>query len=415
MKVTIIHDKRRETTTGENKGKFAIKIRLTYTQDKRTIQKNFPTGCYATADEFQKVLTKRVGKDSRLQDIESKINTLYENGKRIIRENPFIDHEAFGYELTNAGSFKSPLSLMDSYAKDLRRNGQPGTAEFYRQAISSFKSFAGEHFTFGSVTPKWLMRYERWMVDGDTEKKRPAKSITTVGMYCRALRTVFNLAIEKKKINPSQYPFGKNRYVIPTSKGRKMALTEAQKDKVLSFRTLDPVVRKAVDLWIFSYFCYGMNFADIARLRFGDIKDNVIVFDRTKTKNTERDRSFIEIPVKERTWEIIKAWGNWAGSMNPNAYVFPILRDGLTLDQINNRVHDFIADTNDGLKSACASLELPRMTTYWARHTFATVAYKKGAGIEFIQKALGHADVKTTQAYINSFDMETRQMVSNWL
>lgn len=414
MKVSIIHDKRRETTTGENKGKFAIKIRLTYTRDKRTIQKNFPTGSYATIDEFQKILTKKVGKDSRLQDIESKVTALYENGKRIVRENPFIDHEAFGYELTNAGSFKSPLALMGNYAQTLKREGKAGTAEYYQQAISSFKSFAGEHFTFGSVTPKWLMKYERWMVEGDIEKKRPAKSITTVGMYCRALRTIFNLAIDKKKINPSQYPFGKGKYVIPTSKGRKLALTEDQKNKMLKFRSLVPDVQKAVDMWVFSYYSYGMNFADIARLKFGDIKDDVIVFNRTKTKNTERDRSFIEIPVKEHAQEIIKRWGN-SNSTNPNAYVFPVLRDGLTIDQINNRVHDFIADTNENLKAACASLELPRITTYWARHTFATVAYKKGAGIEFIQKALGHADVKTTQAYINSFDMETRQMVSNWL
>lgn len=410
MKVSIIHDKRRETTTGENKGKFAIKIRLTYTRDKTTIQKHFPTGCYATVDEFKRLVSNRTGKDSKLQEIESKVYALYENGKKIIQENPYIDYEAFGYELTNTGSFKSPLILMASYARDLKREGKAGTSEYYTQAISSFKSFAGEHFTFGSVTVKWLLKYEKWMVAGDVESGRPQKSITTVGMYCRAMRTIFNLAIEKKKINPGQYPFGKGKYVIPTGKGRKMALNEEQKNKILTFHTLDPAVRKAVDFWIFSYYCYGMNFADIARLRFSDIRDGVIVFDRQKTINTTRERSLIEIPLRQEVTNIIKDWGNKEGG-----YVFPVIRDGLNLDQINNRVHDFIADTNRYLKTACENLELPRITTYWARHTFATIAYKKGAGIEFIQKALGHSDIKTTQAYINSFDMETRQMVSNWL
>lgn len=415
MKVSIVHDIRRETTTGENKGRYAIKIRLTYTRDKKTIQKLFPTGCYATEDEFKRIENNRSGKDSRLQEIETKVYKLYENSKTIIRENPFIDHEAFGYELTNAGSFKSPLSLMESYAGLLRKEGKVGTAEFYDQAASSFKSFAGEHFTFGSVTPKWIMKYERWMVDGDVGAKpaRPGKSITTVGMYCRALRTIFNLAIDKKKIPAGSYPFGKGKYVIPTSKGRKMALNEVQKDKILSFRTLSPNLQKAVDMWIFSYFCYGMNFADVARLKFGDIKDNSIIFDRTKTKNTERDRSFIEIPIRQEVRDIMTRWGN--KSLNPSSYIFPVLRDGLTVKQINDRVHDFIADTNEQLGTACGELAIPKITTYWARHTFATIAYKKGAGLEFIQKALGHSDIKTTQAYINSFDMETRQMVSNWL
>lgn len=406
MKVSIVLDKRRETITGEHAGKYAIKIRLSYTREKKTTQRLFPSGCYATVDEFQKIKGRRVGKDSKLQEIETTVSALYENGKKIIKDNPFIDPESFGSELTNAGSFKSPLTLMGSYSKSLRAEGRVGTADYYDQALSSFKEYSA-HFSFGSVTPKWLMKYEKAMIE-------KGRSITTVGMYCRALRAIFNLAIEKKKLSPAAYPFGKGKYIIPTAKGRKMALTEDQKNKVLLYKSLIPAVQKAVDMWIFSYFCYGMNFADIARLKFGDIKGEVIVFDRAKTINTERERSLIEIPVKTEVREIIKRWGN---PEMTSAYVFPVLRDGLTADQIQNRVHDFIADTNDGLKLACEDdrLKLPKITTYWARHTFATIAYKKGAGLEFIQKALGHSDLKTTQVYINSFDMETRQMVSNWL
>jgi integrase/recombinase XerD len=405
MKVSIVHDKRRKIVTGENAGKFAIKIRLTFTRDKKTTQKLYPTGCYANDAEFKKIKAANSGKDVRLQEIETKVYALYENAKKIIKDNPFVDPDSFGYELTNAGSFKDPLSLMESYAESLRKEGKVGSSDYYKQAISSFKEFS-PHFSFGSVTPRWLMKYEKAMLE-------KGRSITTVGMYCRAMRTIFNLAIDKKKINPGVYPFGKGKYVIPTAKGRKLALTEEQKDKLLAYRNLSPAVQKAVSLWIFSYFCYGMNFADIARLKFADIKGNSIVFDRAKTINTERDRSFIEIPLRAEVTDIINKWGN--PSNNPNAHVFPVLRDGLTEEQIQNRIHDFIAETNEGLKTACDSLQLPRITTYWARHTFATIAYKKGAGLEFIQKALGHSDLKTTQAYINSFDMETRQMVSNWL
>lgn len=420
MTIKRVLDKRRVTTTGENAGRYHVKIRLTYTIEKQTKQKHFVTGIYATPDEFKRIIKGNTGKDQNLADKESQLSIIYEQAKQILKDNPFIDPDDFAFELTNAGSYKDPLTLMESYAKELRDNGQVGTADYYDQARSSFKAFAdGKTLTFGMITPKWLFKYEKWMTEGCTDegKGRSPRSISTVGMYCIAMRAIFNLAINKKKLSDKIYPFGKNKYVIPTSKGRKLALTEEQKDKVLLYLNLNPAVQKAVDFWKFSYFCYGMNFADIARLKFGDIKDNSIVFDRTKTIRTERERSFIEIPLRKEVWDVIDKWGNSDKKNNPNAYIFNVLRDGLTPKQIQDRVHDFIRDANDGLAIACSEeqLALPRMTTYWARHTFATIAYKKGAGIEFIQKALGHSDPKTTLRYIQSFDIETKRMVSNWL
>lgn len=424
MKVRIVHDKRRMTTTGEHAGKYPIKIRLTITREKKTVQKLFHTGCFVTEAEFKRITKHNTSGNEDLQKIETKVFDMYASSQSIVNANPFIDFEAFQYDLSNTGNFKDPLSLMEAYAKELRAKGRVGNADYYDAARSSFRKFAPS-LSYVQITPKWLERYERWMVEGeinkDPAKSRAPRSITTVGMYCIALRTIFNLAIEKGKVTKKLYPFGKGKYIIPTAKGRKLALSEEQKNTVLKYDTklkknkMNPAVRRAIDLWILSYFCYGINFADIARLRFADIKDNNIVFDRTKTINTGRDRSFIEIPLRDEVWDVIKKWGNFAQSMNQNTYVFPILRDGLTPKQIQDRVHDFIADTNAGLALACEELELPKITTYWARHTFATIAYKKGAGIEFIQKALGHTDPKTTQRYLDSFDMETRRMVSNWL
>jgi integrase/recombinase XerD len=415
MTVSRVLDKKRKTLTGENAGRYHIKIRLTRTEDKRTIQRYYKTGIFATVDEFKKMLGN-VGNNTDLQEKQSRLNAIYENAKGILRDNPFIDFQSFGTELLQSGGYKNPLALMEMYAKQLRAEGKPGTASFYEQAASSFKSYC-PYFTFGSVTPAWLMKYERWMVEGSAEKdnERAPRSITTVGMYTTALRTIFNLAKSKGKIPAKMYPFGKGKYKIPTAKGRKLALTEEQKNSALFFKSNTDSVQKAVDFFIFSYFCYGMNFKDIALLKFKDIKDDAIFFDRAKTINTERDRSFIEIPLREETRVIIKNRGNFKHSMNPNAFVFPILRDELTPEQIKQRVHDFIRDTNEGLKELAKHLKLTKITTYWARHTFATIAWKKGADLIFIQRALGHSDPKTTQRYLDSFDIETKRKVANLL
>jgi integrase/recombinase XerD len=417
MTITRVLDKRRETKSGENAGRFQIKIRITKTEEKRTTQKLFQTGIYATDEEFKRIIGNP-GKDRELQEKQTKLNTLYENGKEILEDNPFIDFNSFEQELYQLGKYKNPISIMEAHADELYAEGKISSANSHRQAANSFKAFAEDQrltISFNTVTPQFLMRYEKWMKAGSTEKgkEREVKSITTVGIYCINLRTAYNIAIRKHKISNKLYPFGRGKYIIPTSKGRNLALTEEQKNAILKYRSMVPSIQKAVDFFIFSYFCYGMNFKDIALLRFKDIKNDTIIFDRAKTKDVERKKEMIEIPLRSEVNDIIEKWGN--KDTSSGNYVFPILREGLNPVQIHDRVHDFIKQTNESLATTAEQLKLPPITTYWARHTFATIAYKKGAGIEFIQKALGHSDIKTTQRYLDTFDIEMKRKVANWL
>jgi integrase/recombinase XerD len=406
MTIARVLDKKRKIKSGENKDRYHIKIRVTRTEEKKTVQKYFQTGIYATVDEFNKIMGNLGRGDDDLKPKQTRLNEIYENAKSILRENPFIDLESFGNELLQVGAYRNPLALMKSYADKARVDGRIGLAVFYEQAAASFKKYK-ESFSFGSVTPEWLFKYEKAMIDA-------GRSVTTVGIYCRALRTTFNLARAAGKIPMKMYPFGKGKYVIPKSSGRKMALTEDQKNEVLKFRSINmPEVQKAVDLFIFSYFCYGMNFKDIALLKYKDVHGDVILIDRAKTKNTERNKELLEIPIRSEVQEIIKNHGN--KNTAPSEYVFSILRDGLTPDQVHERVHDFIWMTNKNLKFLADHLGIKKLTTYWARHTFATIAWKKGADLVFIQRALGHSDPKTTQRYLDSFDIETKRKVANLL
>jgi integrase/recombinase XerD len=410
MTVSIVLDRRRQTTTGENAGKYPIKIRLSYTIEKRTYQRLFPTGQYATDAEFKKIMGNP-GKDVVLQDIKAKVHQMYDRGLKAVKDNNYIDPESFGQELTNTGGFKDPLSMMSDYARQERENDDIGNADYYDQACGSFRKFAAEKLggvmTFGMVTAKMLFRYEKWMLD-------TGRSITTVGMYCRAMRRVFNIAIGKKVIPAGIYPFGEgdHLYQIPSAKGRKLALDEAQKDKILKYATLNPGRRLAVDMWVFSYFCQGMNFADVARLKYRDIDGEVLTFERAKSKRKRNKKPIIAI-VRPEVREIIARHGN--KYLSPAEYIFPVLRDDLTSSQIKDRIHDFIADVNKGLESACEEMGLPKITTYWARHTFATILKRKGATTEQIQEALGHADKSTTEAYMDSFDMDTKRKIANML
>ena len=54
-------------------------------------------------------------------------------------------------------------------------------------------------------------------------------------------------------------------------------------------------------------------------------------------------------------------------------------------------------------------------TTYVARHTFSTVLKHSGVSTEFIQEALGHTDIKTTENYLDNFEKETKKELAKRL
>lgn len=410
MTIARVLDRKKKTTTGENKDRYHIKIRVTRTVDKKTTQKYYLTGIYATPEEFEKI-TGNPGRDQDLQAKQSRLNEIYEKAKSIVALNPFIDFESLGIQLSSKGSLKDPLALFETYIAELDESGRIGSRDCYKQALACFQEYVNEKHAgkvyFATITDRWLMRWEKWMIDR-------GRSVTTVRIYAICMRRVFNLAVKSYKIVPVElYPFGEGKYVVPAAEGRKLALSEAEKNKLLRYATLNIIARKAVDFWIFSYFCNGMNIADVCNLRLKDLPDGLLIFDRVKTRFTQRKKKSIVVISREEIQKVIERWGNKTTS--PSDYVFPVLRDGLTPGQQKSRIHDFISEINAGLAIACADLGLPKITTYSARHTYATIAKNKGASVSFLKEALGHSDERTTEHYLDSFDIETKRKIASLL
>jgi integrase/recombinase XerD len=413
-KVIVYFESRRPVVHAGVKNRCHIKIMLTYYDHGIRQRRYYKTNLFATADEFRKQQTGKYGKGDQeakdyldnlritLQGLEIKANKCLKN---------FTTDEEFEKQFYSAGNFENPLDLMLAYVAELDAAGRIGHRDYIKSARSSFVKFSKGKLSFSQVTPSWLMKYENHMIEQEN-------SISTVGMYCRAMRIIFNLASSDKyrTIPKELYPFGlakHGKYQIPTSKGTKRALTPAQKDKVLKYRTLNQSVQKAVDMWIFSYYCNGINFTDMARLKFRDIQEDMIVFVRSKTQLSNRDQESIQAIVNDHVREIIARWGN--KSLNPGDYIFPVLRAGLTPSQVAEKVHDFIADTNEELEIACEELDIPKITTYWARHTHAMILRGNDVSIDQIRQNLGHAEESTTQAYLNSIDIERKKKAAGFL
>ena len=78
------------------------------------------------------------------------------------------------------------------------------------------------------------------------------KSLTTVGIYLRSLRTIYNI----QNIDKTFYPFGtaKNKYSIPTSRNKKKALTLKDIAKIYNYQAVKNSPKEmAKDYWLFLY------------------------------------------------------------------------------------------------------------------------------------------------------------------
>jgi len=312
---------------------------------------------------------------------------------------------------------KDLFSNLEDTARQFRDAGKISTAVTYECSLRSLKEFTGkEQFPFESVTVKFLKEYEKWMLSPKlikNRKKATTNSRTTVSMYLRNVRTVFN------KVKPAGvlYPFGKSKnglYAVPKGKNTKKALTQADVAKIAAYNAATGTLEEQCrDYWLFSYLCNGINIKDIARLKYENIKGDKIILIRAKTADTVDEETNIEIMITRQASQIIERHGNKPAESDQ--YIFPILYQGVTPNEEYRLIQQTVRNINDNMTNICKDLEIDRATTYTARHSFATVLKRSGASVEFISESLGHKSKRTTMNYLANFEDEEKMKWANVL
>lgn len=164
------------------------------------------------------------------------------------------------------------------------------------------------------VTPDFLNRYESHMISKE-------KSVTTISIYVRHLMTIFNQAIDENLIDRKHYPFGKNKYQPKAPRNIKKALTIEQIKSVIDYKVEEATNQQLTkDMWLLSYFCNGMNIKDIINLRFKNIENDTIYFERLKTSSTNQAPKPIIVSLIPEAIEIINRWKK--KKRNPNDFAF---------------------------------------------------------------------------------------------
>lgn len=300
------------------------------------------------------------------------------------------------------------LATFLSYINKLLGEGRIRTAANYQTTYIQLSKFRG-NVKFTDIGVAYLKQYEKWMLDDEYSK-------TTIGIYTRCLRAMFNEAIFQGIIKREKcYPFGRRKYQCPISINRKKALTLAEVEKIYYYEPVCREERKAKDFWMFSYLGNGINPTDIARLKFKNIEDGYITFERSKTENATRGAPKpITFYITEDLQQIIGYWGN--KNESPNNYLFPILQNGFSPLKQVEQIELFVQSINDWMFKIKTKIGIEKkVTTYVARHTFSTVLKRSGVSTEFIQESLGHTDIRTTENYLDTFEKEVKKEYSGML
>lgn len=292
---------------------------------------------------------------------------------------------------------KTVKQFYQELIEQYKANEKCGNRLIYKSSYNSINVFTNGNLEipFSAIDVAWLNKYEKWL-------RSKGNKETTMSLMFRTLRSAYNKAIESKCARKSDYPFNDYRISKFDVSTEKRAIAKAD---VLKFSTdvhsigKQQYVQLSKDIFIFSYLCGGINFTDIANLT----KDNIIEGKRLHYIR-QKTGKLIKLGLSEEALKIIKRY-----AVESKGYLFPILNAQLhkTPLQKQNRIHKMLGKVNKNLKLLAAQLGVEaNLTTYVARHSFASVLKKSGVNIALISEALGHSDLTTTQIYLDSFDNE---------
>lgn len=395
-------------------GSFPVKLRVTYNRR----HKFYPCNRDLTKEVFGVIFgsdkLKRNQKEVKdiLTGIEAKAVLIIADLKPF----EFNKFENKFYERVSGEG--DVYDLINRVHTELMDTDRIGSASLFKTLLNSLKFFR-TRLTFQDITTEFLYKFEKSLLDSGPKpgRKPKAKKLTSVGIYMRHLRSIYNRGISENLVAKEQYPFGRNKYMIPTGSNIKKALTLDEVAKIFNYQTSDKGwERKAKDFWIFSYLCNGMNIMDIAKLKYKDIYNGEIHYERSKTIRSNRGRSgtVISIPILPHTQKIIETWGTTV-KLNDD-FIFPILVEGMSAIEVKRRVGQFTKNMNDYTKKIAVSLGIEKtVTTYVARHSYATVLKRSGATTEAISENLGHSNINTTKSYLDSFESESRKKTAQAL
>ena len=288
------------------------------------------------------------------------------------------------------------------YIDRLREEGRYSTAHVYKNALFSFSVFCGTcNVSFRQITRESLRLYGQYLYENGLK-------LNTISTYMRMLRSIYNRGVEAG--NAPFVPRLFHEAYTGIDVCQKRALTAAELHRLLFDDPRSERLRRIQDIASLLFQLCGMSFADLAHLEKSALENNILSYNRIKTKTPMSVEVLDSAMVKiDRLRSVRKSQPGCPD------YLLDILcgdksrKDEKAYREYQSALRWF----NNSLKELARALHLKSpVTSYTLRHSWATIAKYRGVSIEMISEALGHKSIKTTQTYLKGFGLEERTEVN---
>ena len=293
----------------------------------------------------------------------------------------------------------------------LKREGKFPAMHVYACTLRSYEKFCAEERypknTTASLsmqeifTPERLKEYEDWLAGQQS-------SPNTISTYMRTLQAVYNRWMSPgiEGYNPVLF---KDVYTKVESR-TKRALTAEQMEQLRNtdFSVLTLRQQQVLTYFLLMFMLRGMPFIDLAHLRKSDLRNRRITYRRHKTGK------LMVVDVPPDAMRLLQKYRDKTDS----EYLFPLLHGGLFMEEHHHRYQEtlrhFIRELARLMKQLLPGVSV---SSYTARHTWATLAYHNGVPVGLISQSLGHSSIRVTMTYLKPFDAEVidrinRQVIS---
>jgi integrase/recombinase XerD len=402
--VSVVLDTRRKKTTSND---YPLKLRVTYQRKHHyyTLNDSLSKG------EWDKINAPNARGSHRTDRL--KFNALEIRAGQTLESMHNFSSEKLGELLFGETSTNHDLlSLFQLYINNLKKESRFSTAVTFESTLSIIKSFK---FDGRKNQIQLQVVDEIWLYDLENILLKEGRSPSTIGKHMRNIRAIINLAIDRGLYEKANYPFGKRRYQISATANNKRALSQVQVKALANYNTIIPQEKRARDLWLFSYLASGMNMMDMAYLRYKNLQNDELTFYRRKTENSRKTNlTPIELILHPLALKIIEEYGN--PNKNKNNLIFDLITNDKDKESQLVEQKSSVALINKYLKRIGEKLELPiKLTTYVARHSYATISMRNAVPIQHISESLGHSSLKVTSSYLGSFEEDVKRDWSNKL
>ena len=339
------------------------------------------------------IIKGQTGREAKLRLIQLKVNWEICRMQRIIHER---EAEAIAYTIDemadifrNLPPCQSVFTFVEAQIAKKEKMQRFGTRNNYLHAYRRFCEFrCGVDLTFGQMTADMLEQYEAWLRNRGLRQN-------SIANYLRTLRALYHKAIEQhlttdhdifRHVQTSSVQTQKRAITIQDlRKIEKLALPES------SFLAL------ARDLFLFSFYMRGMSFVDMAFLKKTDLRCGMITYCRNKTNQT------LSIAWEKPMQTIV---AKYEDQTHDSPYMLPLLSGSETdsyakYKNMEQRVNRSLKKIGEMI-----GLKIP-LTTYVARHSWASIALHMDISLATISEGMGHNSYRTTQIYLQSIDVAT--------